>query len=144
MTRLISCCVLLVLIVLSGCGSNNVGVSGKVIFSDDGSPLTCGVVHFATDTFQATGTIKEDGTFVMGSFGERDGLPVGTYQVSILGASELLPAEKLEDEKVYSFIDPKWESPLTSDLTITIDKSTSNIVIKVDRNPITKEQFLLQ
>jgi hypothetical protein len=115
---------------LPGCGGKHVGLSGKVVFSDDGSPLTLGTVCFATPEFQAKGEIRKDGTFTMGSLRVSDGLPPGTYQVGIFEATEYL-----EDGRSYSILDPKWNSPLTSGLTVTVEKTTRNLEIKVDRNP---------
>jgi hypothetical protein len=120
----------------SGCNGKQVGLSGKIVFSDDGSPVTFGTVCFATSTFQAKGEIKKNGTFTMGSLSASDGLPPGTYQVYFLGLTE-----DLGGESIYSILDPKWNSPSTTDLTVTIEKTTSNLEIKVDRNPETREQF---
>jgi hypothetical protein len=121
---------------LSGCNGKQVGLSGKVVFSDDGSPVTFGTVCFATPTFQAKGEIRKDGTFTMGSWGASDGLPPGTYQVYILGLTE-----DLGGDLIYSVLDPKWTSPSTTGLTVTVEKTTRNLEIKVDRNPETHEQF---
>jgi hypothetical protein len=121
---------------LFGCNGKNAGLSGKVVFSDDGSPVTFGTVCFATPTFQAKGEIQKNGTFTMGSFGASDGLPPGTYQVGILGVTE-----DLGGELIYSILDPKWNSPSTSNLTITVERTTRNLEIKVDRNPESHEQF---
>jgi hypothetical protein len=119
-----------------GCNGKQVGLSGKVIFSDDGSPVTFGTVCFATPTFQAKGEIQKDGTFTMGSLSASDGLPPGTYQVGILGVTE-----DLGGDNIYSILDPKWNSPATSDFTVTVEKTTRNLEIKVDRNPESREQF---
>jgi hypothetical protein len=129
---------LLTLLILPcfGCNNGQVGLSGKVIFSDDGSPLTFGTVCFSTPTFQAKGEIKNNGSFTMGSLGVADGLPPGTYTVCILGATE-----DLGGDNIYSLLDPKWNSPSTSNLTVTVENTTRNLEIKVDRNPETREQF---
>lgn len=68
----------------AGC-SKNVQVSGKVTFPD-GTPLTVGKVTFETDKFVASGQLKADGTYRLGSLSERDGIPPGVYQVYIAGA----------------------------------------------------------
>jgi hypothetical protein len=130
------CLTLFVLICLTGCGNGQVGLSGKVVFSDDGSPLTVGAVCFSTPTFQARGELKQDGTFTMGSVTDSDGLPPGTYQVRIIGATE-----DLGGDKIYSVVDPKWENASTSGFSVTVDKTTKNLEIKVDRNPMSREQF---
>jgi len=67
-----------------GC-SKNVKVSGKVTFPD-GSPLTVGKVTFETATYSASGQLKEDGTYTIGSLSDNDGLPPGLYKVFIAGA----------------------------------------------------------
>ncbi|MDR1962935.1 MAG: hypothetical protein LBQ50_04070 [Planctomycetaceae bacterium] len=118
-----------------GCSNGQVGLSGKIVFSDDGSPLTFGTVCLATSTFQAKGEIKNNGSFTMGSIGAIDGIPPGTYNVGILGVTE-----ELNDGTIYSLLDPKWNSPSTSGFSVTIEKTTKNLEIKVDRNPVTREQ----
>jgi len=119
-----------------GCSSGHVGSSGKVVFSDDGSPVTFGTVMFATPTFQAKGDINKDGTFKMGSYGAADGLPTGSYKVAIIGV-----IEETDDGRFYSLLDPKWTGPATTEFTVDVEKTTKNLVIKVDRNPETLEQF---
>lgn len=106
-----------------GCGEN-VPLKGKVVFSDDGSPLTCGTVIFVSDNFQSRGNIQPDGTFNVSSVRPGDGLPPGTYQVAVVGAV---------DTDVIPLIDPKQSSPETSGLTMTVDKSTKSYDITVDR-----------
>ncbi|MDR2439849.1 MAG: hypothetical protein LBE12_10830 [Planctomycetaceae bacterium] len=128
---------LLLPLLFLGCNNGHVGLSGKVVFSEDGSPLTFGTVCFSTPTFQAKGEIKNTGSFTMGSLGAADGLPPGTYTVYILGATE-----DLGGDNIYSILDPKWNSPSTSDFTVTVEKTTRNLEIKVDRNPESREQFL--
>jgi hypothetical protein len=73
-----------VIVCAAGC-SEKVKVTGKVTFPD-GSPLTVGKVTFETATFAATGILKEDGTYVLGSVSERDGIPPGLYRVYVAGA----------------------------------------------------------
>jgi len=73
------------LVVLGGC-SKNVRVTGKVTF-EDGEPLTEGRVCFQTETMFADGPLQPDGTYTLGSLGENTGLPKGTYQVFIAGAT---------------------------------------------------------
>jgi hypothetical protein len=74
---------LFVTVACIGCGKQ-LGLSGKVVFSDDGSPVTFGTVCFATSSFQAKGEIKPDGTFTMDSYDAADGLPPGNYKVCII------------------------------------------------------------
>jgi len=71
-------------LLLAGC-NGYVRTEGKVIFEDDQSPLTRGVVILQTDTHQAKGEIQPDGTFTVGSFKKNDGLPSGNYRVYLSG-----------------------------------------------------------
>ena len=75
---------LLLLSVLSGCGSNQVPGSGTVKY-DSGEPVPNGTVVFRTDQHQYTGEIASDGTFQLGGLKPGDGLPPGTYKVIVLG-----------------------------------------------------------
>jgi len=77
----------------AGC-SNKVQVSGKVTFPD-GSPLTVGKVSFETESFVATGTLKEDGTYILGTDSERDGIPRGTYKVYVAGAMQQIGTQDM-------------------------------------------------
>lgn len=80
-------CVLIAVIVCTAGCSNKVKVSGKVTFPD-GSPLTVGKVAFETETFVATGIIKENGTYTLGTDSDGDGVPRGSYKVYIAGAMQ--------------------------------------------------------
>jgi len=65
-----------------GC-SDKVPMRGKVTFSDDQSPLTAGTVTFQSDTVLARGDLQPDGTYVLGTLKQADGIPKGTYHVTI-------------------------------------------------------------
>ena len=69
-------------IATTGC-SDKVPMRGKVTFSDDQSPLTAGTVTFQSDTVLSRGDLKPDGTYVLGTEKLTDGIPKGTYQVTI-------------------------------------------------------------
>ena len=118
----------LTLLLLAGCNSGNVGLTGKVTFSDDGSPLPVGSVCFTTDTYFARGDLKPDGTFVVGSLKSNDGLLPGTYRVHILGAEKEIGPETYE-----SLIDKKFASGATSGITLNVTASTKHFEIVVDR-----------
>jgi hypothetical protein len=126
---------LLIILVISGCGKN-VGLSGKVTFSDDNSPLTFGEVCFRTDTFLARGTLKNDGTYTVGSLTKTDGIPPGVYQVYITGAVKELGLVNIGTNKettiIEQLIDEKYGNPEKSGLTVEVKKSTT-FNIQVDR-----------
>jgi len=118
---------LLILLVL-GCGNGNIPLKGRVVFEDDGSPLTVGTVLLCTPTMQSRGDLDKDGYFTVATLGTKDGLPAGTYNVGIVGANEDLP-----DGSLKALLEDKWYSPQTSGLTVQIDKGMKNLEIKVTR-----------
>jgi hypothetical protein len=127
------CSLALLLVFLVGCGNGNVSLKGKITFSDDGSPLTEGTVAFLKDGKQSRGTIKEDGTYVVGTEKTTDGLPPGKYQV-IVSALKSIPID--EENGIYNYeqlIDRKYERPETSGLTIEVNASTKTFDFQVDR-----------
>lgn len=116
----------------TGCG-NKVPLRGKVVFSDDASPVTCGTVYFTSASYLARGDIRSDGTFVVESEKVRDGLLPGTYTVSLSGVEK--PSGKTIHgvETRVSMIDKKYASSKTSGLTVTVNAKTKTYDIQVDR-----------
>ncbi|MDR1270884.1 MAG: hypothetical protein LBK82_15320 [Planctomycetaceae bacterium] len=123
---------LLALLLLSGC-SDKVGLGGKVTFSDDGSPLGTGTVCFETDTYLARGTLKADGSYVVGSLSEKDGLPAGNYRIYVSGAEKEIGQDKDGMSIMEPLIDPKFSSGSTSGLSLDVTASTKSFDFKVDR-----------
>ena len=121
------------LLVLAGCSNGKVSLNGKAVFSDDGSPVPVGAVCFETDSFQARGNIKPDGSFVVGSLKGNDGLPPGKYRVGILGAQKLIGEDKRGFGIYESLIDEKFTSGSTSGLIIDVTSSTKHYEVVVDR-----------
>ncbi|MDR2704832.1 MAG: hypothetical protein LBC02_03545 [Planctomycetaceae bacterium] len=115
-----------------GCSNGNVKFGGKVTF-EDGSPLTTGMVIFDNGVITSRAPIQSDGTFVAGTSRENNGIPPGTYRVSISAAIELLdnPEGKFPAPS-RPLIHQKFASPETSGLTVTIDKSPQpyNIIVE--------------
>ena len=125
--------IILFVCMVAGCGNGQVPLKGKVVFSDDGSPVSLGKVVLSTATFQSRGDLNDKGEFLMESLRPGDGLPPGNYKVSIVGAIDYGMSGG------YSLIDPKWSNPETSGMTIDVDKKTKFLEIKVDRNPQPKK-----
>jgi len=136
------CCILLVIAL--GC-SNNVPLRGTVLFSDNGEPVPRGLIMFESSNFMARGEIQSDGTFVVGSLRARDGMPPGDYRISIVGAIEsyeVAPTGRTTTPpgvaqaapmNVIPLIDPRYERASTSGLTVTVDRSTREHSVIVDR-----------
>ena len=125
---------LCVLLGFAGCNSN-VAMSGKVTFSDDGSPLTVGTVIFKKGNLISKGNLQPDGTFVIGSMSESDGLAPGTYQVYISGADKdvIPPGKDASYAYLVPLIDPKHSKPETSGLSVDVTKATKNFELQVER-----------
>ena len=121
---------LLTVLVLAATGCNDkVTVRGKVTLSDDQSPLTVGTVVFQTNTFQARATLNPDGTYLMGTLSDKDGIPKGTYQVTINGAVEPVGGDASK------FIVPKMQPLIVplKDMTVVVDGKQKEYDIVVDR-----------
>ena len=114
------CALILTCLAIAGCGGQGfVQAGGKITF-DDGSPVTGGAVAFQTNAFMADGRINSDGTFTLSSLKPGDGLPPGTYQVTV-GWSET------EDSgKIVYFVDPLFSDPKTTTLTAEVGKGGKN------------------
>jgi hypothetical protein len=119
---------LLFLTLCIGCGGQS-GVTGKVTFKEDGSPLTTGTVVFSKPQFQAYGSIGKDGTYTLGSYKANDGTQTGDYTVYITGA-ETTPQK--EGELGKSLIDEKYANPETSGLKCAV-KGTTVFDITVEK-----------
>ena len=124
---------LLSMLVLTGCG-DKVKLKGKVVFSDDGSPVPIGVVCFETDTYSARGILAEDGTFDVGSLADKDGLPPGTYRVSITGAQKVIGQDARGANIYEPLVAAKFTSGSTSGLTIDVTAATKKFEFEVDRH----------
>lgn len=127
--------------IVSGCG-RFVPVRGKVTFSDDGSPLTCGTVMFDNGKQNGFGAVRKDGTYVV-NFGKEKGLPKGKWNVSIVGTDVYEYAKEkdsmgnvvdsIKPISITPLIDSKYMLPETSDLSFDADGKTNVYDIVVDR-----------
>lgn len=115
------------LLLFSGCGNGNVRLSGKVML-DDGSPVSKGTIYFINGDFQASGDINQDGSFVVGSLGTKDGLPPGDYTVYFGGVNVQQDSGAIE-----RIINEKYEMVGTTDLKYSITSSTRTLDIKVEK-----------
>ena len=126
----VSLCSLLVL--ASGCGGGGQSLKGKITFEDDGSPLTAGMVCFTTGTAESRGVIQPDGTYVIGTNTDRDGIPPGEYRVYIINAVEVTGYDEANAMDITRpLIHAKYGSPDTSGLTHKTGEKTFDF--KVER-----------
>jgi len=97
-TAIITSLFLFSLLMAVGCGQPK--VNGRVVFSDDQSPVTYGVVFFHGDHGIARGFIQPDGKFTVESLGGNDGLPAGQQELRGLAgvARDAVGAGHLDDE----------------------------------------------
>lgn len=125
---------LFLIVLLAGC-NNKVQLGGKVTYSDD-QPVESGFVVFTTSTFQSRGMIKPDGTYLMSTMGDADGIPPGDYAV-YLGGTDKRVVEEMKDGSLKTTdipqVDKKFTSPETSGLTFTVDGKTKRFDIQVER-----------
>lgn len=126
--------VFLVLCSLVGC-SGYKQVKGKVTLTD-GTPLGNGRVVFEKEGFAATGEIKSDGSYVMGSKKDNDGVPPGAYTVYVThvmktgqdvevstGVGADGSATKMRIPSLTPIVAPKHRSAETSDIKCDVKKS---------------------
>ena len=113
-------------------------MKGKVVFSDDKTPLTQGEVCFVTDTNIARGPIDENGNYIISSVKKNDGLLRGTYRI-YLTDTEI--NEKVPGRPAFNMIpriDAKYGSPDTSGLVLEVKRSMI-YNIEVDRFDASKQ-----
>jgi hypothetical protein len=128
---------LFVCVCFIGC-SKNQGLSGKVTFSEDGSPLTVGMVCFenAENGKLGRGEINTNGTYVVGFESDKNGIPKGTYKVFISNAMKENGVNKKTGMPLHEhLIAPKYSNASTSGLTFTADGKTKTFNITVERPP---------
>jgi hypothetical protein len=119
----------LLICICVGC-TRNIRLGGQVTYSDDGSPLTTGIVCFETDTYTARGNLQPDGTYTLTSVTKNDGLPAGFYRVSVLNA---IKGFGEDDAANIPLIDPKYSSGDTSGIVFQVTPSSNRFDFTVER-----------
>ena len=119
------------LFLVVGC-SGKCGLKGKVVFSDDQTPLSQGTVCLVSDKGIARGTIDKDGNYVVGSISAKDGLPPGTYRIYLTETEILEPMPGGGLPRRIPQIDEKYSEPTSSGLSVEV-KSSMTHNIQVDR-----------
>jgi len=116
-----------------GCGKN-CSLKGKVVFSDDQTPLTLGTICLVSDKGIARGDIDKDGNYVVGSVSAKDGLPPGNYRIYLTDTEifEPVAGPVAGLPRRVPQIEDKYSQPDTSGLTLEV-KSSMTHNIEVDR-----------
>ena len=96
-------------------------VTGKVIYKGD--PLAGGKIQFEPQAAgrEAFGTIQQDGTFTLSTYGEGDGAVPGSHRVLVTGLSK---GSKAVPKKYQNYESSKLElevSPEKSEYTIVLE-----------------------
>lgn len=120
------------LILTAGCGSDQVPVypvTGLVQFAD-GEPVRLGTIEFESLSAgtSATGTIQDDGSFVLGTYTADDGAAAGKHDVIVIQIiiDEGLPKHTKDHGRR---VPTRFGDYSTSGLTATVETSDNNTLV---------------
>lgn len=126
------------MLLLSGCGSNElklVPVSGKVTL-DGGAMPGPGTVYFNPESASPSGALRPataefdaDGNYTAKSFTPGDGLLPGKYVIRVDCWKQ---APNMESKPVVSFLPQKYQEPSKSGLTLTVEPDAKSITHNID------------
>tara|TARA_R110002095_G_scaffold216308_1_gene213012 strand:+ start:3967 stop:4506 length:540 start_codon:yes stop_codon:yes gene_type:complete len=132
-TVVISCLLCSLFFSAAGCSGKSdqlptAEVSGKITF--EGEPLQRGTIVFFPESGKrnATGEIKEDGTYTLTTYENGDGAFPGAHTVTIISERDmtnLMPEDVKPGEKNW-LIPPKYNQSKTSGLTATVKENEAN------------------
>ena len=123
---------LLILGIFTGCDKMK-PISGRVTFSDDGAPLTQGLVIFQTSSYQARGQLNEKGEYALSSLKVGDGIPKGEYSVFVEGTFIDGPKGKNGmPTNTVNLVADKFNG-VESGLKFTVGSGSNTFDFKVDR-----------
>jgi len=119
-----------------GCGGG-VQLTGTVTF-EDGTPLEFGTVCFRAGGLESRGDVGSGGVYRVSTNRPGDGIPPGTYAVFLINTErgEMVPIPGSDGDFrdiTVQTVAPKYLSPETSGLTVTIDRSTRTFDFQVER-----------
>jgi len=125
---------------VAGCGASQVPtypVSGTVV-SDDGSPVRTGTVELESRDHKltATGTIRQDGSFVLGTYASDDGACAGEHRVIV--TQLIINDGTVQHTKDHGNpVDPLYASYNSSPLTASVSEKSENtlkLIVKSRRS----------
>ena len=121
----------LILSLVFGCSESQIEtypVSGTVLF-DNGSPVRTGTIEMFSPehSLTATGRIREDGSFELGTYSSNDGACAGDHRVIV--TQLIINDGTVKHSKDHGLpVDPVFASYNTSTLTATIKEHENNIL----------------
>jgi|SRR5579884_110069 len=125
----------LALVVAAGCGSGNkpYPVRGRLVYDDNDQPVKELANYDVTFTSEALGksargTIRQDGSFELGSLSEKDGAYPGEYVV-ILTQPHRKP-ERVGGDPV---VDLAYEDPARTDLKAEVKRESNEFTFRLRR-----------
>jgi hypothetical protein len=101
-------------------------VSGKVMI--DGKPVTLGSLQFLPQNGQgrpSSASIRTDGSFVVCTFDESDGCPLGTFDVLVNATEEINDTQRRYN------VPKKYGDRRTSGITKTVDGPIDSMLIEL-------------
>ena len=125
--------VLIMAALMLGCGGKP-GLRGKVVFSDDHSPVTKGIVVFENESDRSVsrGQLDQNGGYVVSSLKENDGIPAGRYKVYLTDTENYKDNPKGGLPLIEYTVDRKYDKAETSGLLVEVKKSMT-FDFEVDR-----------
>ena len=119
---------------IAGCGSGHLPMGGTVTFSDNGDPVSYGMVCFTDGTFSSIGKLGPDGKYTIGTTQDsKDGLPPGTYKVYLSLPPMMNDPGDIQGGMKAPPVDAKFTSASTSTLSVTVGGSQKTFDFQVDR-----------
>ncbi len=135
--RIAICLAALSMIATGGCAKKlqTYPVKGKVTFKD-GSPLSKGLVEFepvdGADKMNASGEIRADGTFVLGTLEPDDGAVAGRHRAIIVVQPDVGTGPEDVTGTRREIINPKYRRYDTSGLEFTVESKPNEFQIEVE------------
>ena len=119
------------MIVLAGCG-NMRPVNGKVVFADGATAVELSghliMLQSVEHKVGASGVIRADGTFTLGTHTDSDGAMLGKHRVAITP-----PVREINKPAPKIIISDRYGKFETSNLEVEIQSGTNLLVLTVDR-----------
>lgn len=122
------------LLTTAGCNSDQkktCPVRGKFVWPNGSvaKELSSGMVIFQCDAEEITSkaSIDQDGGFILGTYKLTDGTVPGKHKVAVVQ-----PVSDDDNHAPLQVVHRRYENPTTSDLVVTVEPRSNEIVLKVD------------